>query len=167
MVDIITFTTSSTVISADSTTAVTSFDPGSINVVVITIFALALAVTAQGLINQMVQGDQGLGAFLRDGSGFQKSAFQPMRQKKELTSDPLPWLKLPQLDFVEVAGQEPTTATTLPPEQQDSLMLGRLQQLQQQMNMKLQEGKELEARIIRNELERLMKENGIEYTTED
>ncbi len=138
------------------------------NVAVITIIALLLAVAAQGWIHQMVQGDQGLGAYLRDGNGFQKSAFQPMNKKKELSSsDPLPWLKLPNLDFVEVAGQSSSPDDSIIITKDDSLLLDSLVQMQQNMNAKLQEGKEAEARIIRNELERLMKDHGMEYTTEN
>eukprot|EP00429_Kryptoperidinium_foliaceum_P039094 CAMPEP_0176178424 /NCGR_PEP_ID=MMETSP0120_2-20121206/91422_1 /TAXON_ID=160619 /ORGANISM="Kryptoperidinium foliaceum, Strain CCMP 1326" /LENGTH=59 /DNA_ID=CAMNT_0017516577 /DNA_START=1 /DNA_END=177 /DNA_ORIENTATION=- len=53
----------------------------------------------------MLEGDQGLGAFLKDGSGYNKSGFQNIQGSKGKSSDPLPWLKLPQLDFVEVSGQ--------------------------------------------------------------
>lgn len=63
----------------------------------------------------MLSGDQGLAAFLKDGTGFQKSAFKERKPnpfgKNEnaplgSSKDPLPWLKLPTLDFVEVKGQE-------------------------------------------------------------
>ena len=79
----------------------------------ITIVALTIGVAAQTFINKMLEGDQGLGAFLSDGTGFNKSGYRPSSSSKGNNSrstvdkDPLPWLKLPQLDFVEVAGQPP------------------------------------------------------------
>ena len=87
-------------------------------VLVVVIVAVILAFSAQTWINSLVGGDQGLGAFLSDGSGFNKSGFKPRRRpitdEREIEgdptkplggSDPLPWLKLPELDFVDVAGQ--------------------------------------------------------------
>ena len=53
----------------------------------------------------MLKGERGLGAFLSDGSGFKKSGFRPL-DGADMKTDPLPWLKLPELDFVDVAGQE-------------------------------------------------------------
>ena len=74
----------------------------------VTALAIFLGVSAQTFINQMLEGDQGLGAFLKDGSGYNKSGF---RQSSSSSSpgatasttnnnkpeDPLPWLKLPKL----------------------------------------------------------------------
>ena len=77
----------------------------------IAIIALVLFVAAQTFINQMLSGDQGLGAYLSDGKGFQRSGFRPVSSgqtttnERAVANDPLPWLKLPKLDFVEVAGQ--------------------------------------------------------------
>eukprot|EP00541_Cyclophora_tenuis_P019623 CAMPEP_0116553504 /NCGR_PEP_ID=MMETSP0397-20121206/7088_1 /TAXON_ID=216820 /ORGANISM="Cyclophora tenuis, Strain ECT3854" /LENGTH=190 /DNA_ID=CAMNT_0004078591 /DNA_START=60 /DNA_END=628 /DNA_ORIENTATION=- len=70
------------------------------------LMAIVLGVLAQGFINQMMEGDQGLGAFLRDGSGYNRSGFVETQSSSSDPSpnDPLPWLKLPDLDFVEVAG---------------------------------------------------------------
>ena len=79
----------------------------------VTIVALIIGVAAQTFINKMLEGDQGLGAFLSDGTGFNRSGFRPTSSSKGKNSsstenkDPLPWLKLPQLDFVDVAGQPP------------------------------------------------------------
>ena len=53
----------------------------------------------------MLGGEQGLGAFLSDGSGYNKSGFKPRKKNEEEASDPLPWLKLPEFDYVDVAGQ--------------------------------------------------------------
>ena len=70
------------------------------------VLALGIGSTAQGLINKQLEGDQGLGAFLQDGRGYSNSAFRPLLddQDRAVQQDPLPWLKLPQLDFVEVVG---------------------------------------------------------------
>ncbi|KAL7551481.1 hypothetical protein ACHAWF_014681, partial [Thalassiosira exigua] len=81
----------------------------------IALLAIAIGFVAQTFINSMLKGDRGLGAFLSDGSEFSDSAFRPRRggDRSDTTTDaplsgpdPLPWLKLPQFDFVEVAGQE-------------------------------------------------------------
>jgi hypothetical protein len=56
--------------------------------------------------HQLVSGNQGLGAYLKDGSGYNKSAFQPLNSQEENDKDPLSWLSLPKLDFVDVKGQE-------------------------------------------------------------
>jgi len=119
--------------------------------------AIGLGVAAQGFINQMLEGDQGLGAFLKDGRGYKKSGFRQLSSsKKGQTDDPLPWLKLPQLDFVEVAGQPNRQVD------EDALM-ERLERLRLQMNGELEQGNIKKAASIREELEELMKESGTEY----
>ena len=117
--------------------------------------ALILGVAAQGFINNMASGDRGLGAFLQDGRGLQGSGFSTKKGEGDSLQggDPLPWLKLPELGFVEVAGQ------TSVPEQ--------LEQLRQQMNVELDRGNVEEARKLRDQLEAMMKENGFEYQVED
>jgi hypothetical protein len=118
--------------------------------------ALGLGITAQGFINQMLEGDQGLGAFLKDGSGYNKSGFRTTNKPKSSSNDPLPWLKLPQLDFVEVAGQ--------PSRQSEQALMQKLESLRLEMNDLLEQGKTENASIIRAELEALMDEAGIEYS---
>jgi hypothetical protein len=124
--------------------------------------ALGLGVAAQGFINQMLEGDQGLGAFLKDGSGYNKSGFRgassSSSSKSETSADPLPWLKLPQLDFVEVAGQ--------PSRLEEEALLKRLETLRVEMNELLEEGKVEEASSIRKELETVMEEAGIEFSAD-
>jgi hypothetical protein len=137
------------------------------------VVALVLLVAAQSFINQMLDGDQGLGAFLKDGSGYNKSGFQSLKQKKTETSkDPLPWLKLPQLDFVEVAGQEKSTLPKMKQviivEEENSVsdsVYQELERLRLALNRELQEENISEAKRIRDQLEKLMKDNGIEYKT--
>mmetsp|Transcript_25244 Transcript_25244/g.39083 ORF Transcript_25244/g.39083 Transcript_25244/m.39083 type:complete len:180 (-) Transcript_25244:562-1101(-) len=81
---------------------------------IVLVAAFGIGVAAQSWINFQLDGDRGLGKFLSDGRGFNRSAFTPRRGRDDYNdgtaplskSDPLPWLKLPQLDFVEVAGQE-------------------------------------------------------------
>jgi hypothetical protein len=71
------------------------------------VLAIALGLLSQILINSMLKGDQGLGAFLSDGKGYGKSKFKPYTKGKDTKKkDPLPWLKLPKFEYVEVAGQE-------------------------------------------------------------
>jgi hypothetical protein len=73
----------------------------------IIILAVVLGLLSQILINSMLKGDQGLGAFLSDGKGYGKSQFRPYTKGKDpRKKDPLPWLKLPKFKYVEVAGQE-------------------------------------------------------------
>lgn len=136
--------------------------------------AIALLVSAQTFINQLLEGDEGLGAYLRDGTGYNRSGFggkrsaftKPDERKQD---DPLPWLKLPQLDFVEVAGQDQQRRPA-PPEDSSSVseidIYERLESLRAEMNMELQKGNIAGATSLKDELERLMKVNGIEYKPE-
>ncbi|KAG7349132.1 hypothetical protein IV203_011729 [Nitzschia inconspicua] len=142
------------------------------------VIALVLLIAAQSFINQLLDGDQGLGAFLKDGSGYNKSGFRTVQQNQKLQQeqskkDPLPWLKLPQLDFVDVTGQEkpiPTRKSIAIIEEvkagdvNDSVYQ-ELELFRLQMNRELQEENWEEADRIRTKLERLMRENSIEYTT--
>ena len=116
--------------------------------------ALAIGAAAQTFINQMLEGDQGLGAFLKDGAGYNKSGFRQVRRKQE-DNDPLPWLKLPKLDFVEVAGQ-----------QDDSMVFAKLEDLRVRMNQELELGNREQASILKEQLEQAMEAAGIEYTSE-
>jgi hypothetical protein len=74
---------------------------------VVIILAIMLGLLSQILINSMLKGDRGLSAFLSDGKGYGKSNFKPYTKGNDKgKQDPLPWLKLPKLSYVEVAGQE-------------------------------------------------------------
>lgn len=117
--------------------------------------AIILLVAAQGFINTLTSGNQGLGAFLKDGSGYNKSAFTPFQEKSNSSDDPLPWLKLPTLDFVDVAGQE-----------EDNLQK-QLQDIRIEMNEKLQEGNVEEATMLRDKLQVLMEQNGFQYEADE
>jgi hypothetical protein len=129
------------------------------------VVALGLGFAAQGFINQMLQGEQGLAAFLRDGSGYNKSGLKPSLfsdKKKPPKPDPIPWLKLPQLDFVEVAGQQqgqPLTNNGL----DENAVLEKLESLRVQMVRAVKEGDVKEAEFIKLELEGIMKANNMEY----
>ena len=80
-----------------------SFDSSIINPVPITVGSIAVAVMVLTIQNDLTSGRSGLGAFLKDGSGFQGSGYQPNTKSKDA---PLAWLKLPKFDFVEVFGAE-------------------------------------------------------------
>jgi hypothetical protein len=139
--------------------------------------ALCLVFAAQSFINQMLEGDQGLAAFLKDGSGYNKSSFRSMQQQKQRlrrssSKDPLPWLKLPQLDFVDVVGQEKTALRTKPMKIVEQVqgsgtdeLFEELEQLRLNINRELQEENLQEAERIQSQVEKLMRENGIEYKT--
>lgn len=116
-------------------------------------FALVCGIAAQGWINSMAQGERGLGAYLSDGKGFGGSRFSPSSGSGDAVSgeDPLPWLKLPKLDFVDVAGQ--TDGAEI-----------QLEALRLKMNSALQDGNLERATEIRQELEDIMTANGFDYT---
>lgn len=121
------------------------------------IVALGLGFAAQGWINQQLEGDQGLGAYLSDGPGYNKSGFRPLIDgDRAASSDPLPWLSLPKLDFVEVAGQD----------SDENKLEAELESLRLEMNGQLQRGNVAEANAIRTKLETLMNENGIEFQSD-
>jgi hypothetical protein len=112
--------------------------------------AIVVGVAAQTFINTMLQGEQGLGAFLKDGRGYNGSGFVP--ENRPVKHDPLPWLSLPQLGFVEVAGQESVTQ--------------QLERLRNEMTINLDQGLVEEATLVRQEMEEIMKEHGFEFTTD-
>jgi len=137
---------------------------------VLLVVALALGIAANGWINRLLSGDQGLGSFLSDGSGFNKSGFKPVTgdQDRAASSDPLPWLRLPKLDFVDVAGQEELGREDfekgrLSGSVQDNQVLVKLESLREKMNQKLADGNVEEALVLRKELEKTMNDNGIQY----
>jgi len=143
---------------------------------VIAIIAILLGAAAQTFINQMLKGDQGLGAFLKDGSGYNRSGFVSKRKnggKEESgTDDPLPWLKLPQLDFVDVAGQEKQVMASKSLRGIDGGngdegdVVGELESLRSAMNEELENGNVAEATVLREKLERRMKANGMDYQSD-
>lgn len=154
----------------------------------VVLVAVILAFAAQSWINSLLGGDQGLGAFLSDGTGFNKSGFKP-RSSRPITDersipgdttkplggdDPLPWLKLPELDYVDVAGQskrpKQTTQTMKTTEaflssvvRDESDVIVKLEMLREQMKTAFDRGDLEDAKRIENELERIMKEEGYSY----
>ena len=173
---------------------------------IIVIVALTIGILANGWISRLLSGDQGLGSYLSDGSGYNKSKFKPLSSKSKGTAtnnsdravqgdDPLPWLRLPNLDFVEVAGQKNnppkqstassrmTAVTSIlnnDTTQKNSILIGindiettsdaialeELELLRLQMQEQILLGNMVQAEQLRNTLERLMKENNIQFTKE-
>ena len=140
--------------------------------------AVVLAVLAQSWINSMLGGDQGLGAFLSDGSGYNKSGFKPRKKKEEEASDPLPWLKLPEFDYVDVAGQpkKPKLQQLQKIQSDDSLdkskessneaeVVSRLELLFAEMKKEVDNNNLIEAKRIELELEKIMEEEGYNFST--
>lgn len=118
--------------------------------------AVVLGVLIQGFINTMLKGDQGLSAFLSDGSGFNKSNFKPTENDRK-DNDPLPWLKLPKFDFVEVAGQ-------LNEEEELELsVVKKLESLSAQMKEEIDAGETDKAASTMQQLNELMDQYGFEY----
>lgn len=141
----------------------------------IALLAIAIGFVAQTFINSMLKGDRGLGAFLSDGSGYSGSAFRPRRggDRSDTTDkplsgpDPLPWLKLPQFDFVEVAGQETSNVRNiLSPEEEANIMI-QLEDLQTVLREEVNAGNTAEANRLRRRLEELMDEYGFQYEVDE
>ena len=126
----------------------------------------------------MLGGDQGLGAFLSDGSGYNKSGFKPRKKNEEEASDPLPWLKLPEFDYVDVAGQpKKPKLQQLQKIQSDDLsdmsrdsrneaeIVSRLELLFAEMKKEVDNDNLIEAKRIELELEKIMEEEGYNFST--
>mmetsp|Transcript_11235 Transcript_11235/g.12869 ORF Transcript_11235/g.12869 Transcript_11235/m.12869 type:complete len:193 (-) Transcript_11235:381-959(-) len=124
---------------------------------IVTIAALVIGISAQTWINSLLKGERGLSAYLRDGGGFAGSGFSKEASEQDALSgeDPLPWLKLPKLDFVEVSGQE---------ERRVEL---KMEQVRIKMNKALEQGEIEQAKELRSELEIFMKENGFKYNPDE
>ena len=71
-------------------------------------------------------------------------------------NDPLPWLKLPKLDFVEVAGQ-------VDEEEELKLVVKKLESLSAQMKEEINAGETDKATSTMQELNELMDQYGFEY----
>ena len=136
---------------------------------VLLVIALVLGIAANGWIQRMLSGDQGLGSFLSDGSGFNKSGFKPAvtgdEDRAVSSGDPLPWLRLPKLDYVDVAGQEDDFEKGRLSNNagNDQALMVKLERLREEMNEKLGQGNVIEAEALRKEIEQTMKENGVQY----
>ncbi len=137
----------------------------------IALLAIAIGFIAQTFINSMLKGDRGLGAFLSDGSGFSGSAFRPRRggDRSDTTDaplsgpDPLPWLKLPQFDFVEVAGQETSNGRNILSPEEEAKIMVQLEDLKSVMREENNAGNTVEANRLRRRLDELMDEYGFQY----
>jgi hypothetical protein len=144
----------------------------------IALLAIAIGFIAQTFINSMLKGDRGLGAFLSDGSGFSGSAFRPRRPRRggdrsDTTDaplsgpDPLPWLKLPQFDFVEVAGQETSNGRNILSPEEEAKIMVQLEDLKSVMREENNAGNTVEANRLRRRLEELMDEYGFQYEADE
>ena len=153
---------------------------------VIVIGALILAISAQSFINSMLEGDQGLGNYLSDGSGYGKSKFKARKKPSNVddptkplgAGDPLPWLKLPELDFVDVAGQEKKKQKKVQPNksvperikdfdaamERDEKVLAKLESLKDRMKAEVAMGDLEEAKRIEDMLESIMKKEGYDFS---
>ena len=148
----------------------------SFSVPLIVIVAAILAFSAQSWINSLIGGEQGLGAYLSDGSGYNKSAFKQRKRssKGDEGEDPLPWLNLPESDFVDVAGQTKKSTTlkqspirrqaTSAIERDPSEVIFQLDLLRAQIKMEVELGNLEAAKEVEIRLERLMKEEGYDFS---
>jgi len=144
-------------------------------ILLLSIVALTLVTAAQTLINSMLDGDRGLRAFLSDGSGYNNSAFKGGGRRGRTTdgntssnssaSDPLSWLTLPKLDFVDVVGQEKETVAVVvvPNKEEEALVVQKLEKLAERLRFELQDGEKGKAEKTALELESLMQKYGFNY----
>lgn len=153
---------------------------------IVVLLAVVLAFSAQSWINSLLRGDQGLGAFLSDGTGFSKSGFKQrsaMNSRDDDTTkplggpDPLPWLKLPELDYVDVAGQPKSpkemqqmtateTAPSLPIDRDNSgVIISKLESLREEMKTEIERNNMEKAKKIELELTKLMEKEGYNFST--
>lgn len=90
----------------------------------------------------------------------------PVAKKGERPRDPMPWLKLPKLDYVEVRGQEEAQGTgaerNLSPEDERSIVR-ELEGLQAKLRASLDAADMVEAERVKTQLERRMRESGFEF----
>ena len=120
------------------------------------LLAIVLGIASQYFINTMLSGDRGISAFLSDGNGFNRSGFKTIQSSKDTKKeDPLPWLKLPKLDFVEVAGQK--NYVDLASVQKE------LNGLKARLDNEFASGQKEKATETMNELNALMEEYGFEF----
>lgn len=122
------------------------------------VVAGALGILSQTLINSMLKGDQGLSAFLSDGKGYGNSKFKEASgDNGRLQDDPLPWLRLPNLSFVDIAGQDVLN---------EEEIAKKLDLLVERGRMELERGDKDKAAQTKKELNTLMKNYGFEYKEE-
>ena len=140
-----------------------SFDTSIIDPTGITI---GFALVSIGVLSQqssLMNGKSGLGAFLQDGKGYKNSAYQPNDNLEK--KDPLPWLKLPKFDFVEVYGAKDDDGLSggVLSIEDELAVRARLDSLSQEFNSSLNSGNLQKAQIIRIELENLLVDTGFQY----
>ena len=131
---------------------------------VVVLVALVLLVGANGWINRLMGGGKeksssGLGDFLKDGTGYNKSGFSLSDSERAVSSDPLPWLRLPKLDFVEVAGQDNRLS--------EAEVVASLESLRVEMKQELAKGNVQKAEELGRILEELLQTNGMQFNTDD
>jgi len=132
----------------EQVSSVEEFQPTALIILV----AGVLGIMSQTLINSMLKGDQGLSAFLSDGKGYGNSKFKAGSEESgRLTDDPLPWLKLPKLSFVDVAGQV-----------NEEDVVKKLELLAQRGRDELEAGDKAKAAQTRDEINSLMADYGFE-----
>lgn len=118
----------------------------------------------------MLRGDRGLSNFLKDGSGFQGSGYKAGNDNDGPLAgpDPLPWLKLPKLDFVDVAGQEEQRDMLRPRENMpagstvEAALIVKLEERAAAIRQALNDGDTAKAIQLRSDLESVCKGTAFE-----
>ena len=159
---------------------------------IVVVAAAILAYSTQTWINSLLGGDQGLGAFLSNGTGFNNSGFKERRRVRRPMMDgvatpddpsaplggpdPLPWLKLPEFDYVDVAGQpakekkpkvlrQPAAAEEKLVEEESEIVIMKLEALRGRMKDEVEAGDLQSAKRTEDEMLKLMKDEGYDYST--
>ena len=128
-----------------------------------------------------------MGAFLSDGTGYNKSGFKPRRKNKADDAgdpskplggaDPLPWLKLPEFDYVDVAGQPkkpkqpeiiiPNSSSTNSSSKSEAEVVSRLEFLFARMKEEVDNDNLIEAKRFELELEKIMEEEEFSFSSKE
>jgi len=123
--------------------------------VFVAIGGVALLGSASALIGGAYEGGKGLGAFLRDGKGFQGSDYREGDGPRRKPPKFLDKLKLPTLDFVQVYASGEDAA------------LEEAEALGADLQAALDAGDAAKARALETRLARLLRDNGLTLTPTD
>mmetsp|Transcript_7044 Transcript_7044/g.23084 ORF Transcript_7044/g.23084 Transcript_7044/m.23084 type:complete len:197 (+) Transcript_7044:3-593(+) len=110
---------------------------------------------AYKLIADAYDGERGLGAFLSDGRGFQRSGYKEGAEPLRAPPKFLDRLRFPNLDFVQVysSGEEGA--------------LEEAEALRTQLRAAIDDGDAPKVRSLEARLEKLMKDNGLAFDADD
>lgn len=117
---------------------------------------LGVLLGAGSLIAGAYEGEKGLGAFLRDGEGYQKSGYKDdkLEARRMKAPDFLDKVSLPAFDFVQVYSGEENAVE-------------QAENLRKELSKTLDLGDVDKARQIERKLNKVMRDNGLRYDDDD